>query len=164
MNPKRVLEIRARCQLLFFGAPYQLMKRFSPQCARFGLAFGKHSKRLRRTMRTPYLLLLFPQQDEFFFPNGLGSAERRHFKNLPKDFGPKFHTFHTSHSAERTIFHIPTLKKSWFRRNKVFQKFAKTLTENQKSEKWATWQESANPGKREKTSKLSITMPCHVSS
>ena len=36
---------------------------------------------------------------------GLGSTERRHFKNVPKS-----DKIHTSHSAERTLFHNLTLK------------------------------------------------------
>ena len=74
---KQVHERGLRISRTFFGAPYQLFKRFPPQNRRLG---AKLLENFRKTTRAPYQPFPFRRKNDI----SAGAAERRTFKSLPK--------------------------------------------------------------------------------
>ena len=122
-----------RISRTFFGAPYQLFKRFPPQNGRLGPNFWK-------TFEKPHGLLISFSR----------SAERTTFQPGPQKEGlskvcRKFDTICTPHSAERTIFSRYDAKKRSVPQKASFS--ARFSELSRKSRQSTTWANRANPGK-----------------
>ena len=133
----------------FFGAPYQLFKRFPPQNGRLGPNFWK-------TFRKPHGLLISLSR----------SAERTTFQPGPQKEGllkvcRKFDTICTPHSAERTIFSRYDSKKRSVPQKASFS--ARFSELSRKSRQSTTWAIRANPGKTSaKRPQLTFPPPLHT--